>query len=142
ITAQMHLQYESHCKIGASPRIGSCLAVRPLTARLRQAPPPIGGGAFATGCPYCYREPQPVVYVGAAVATSHHIGVVRSSEPCRATAASTCDALTEYSVLEYSNRRGTMSIIASGPGFTVFGTHVRRHSDRFAASARMNDTSA
>src|SRR5205823_12437632 len=76
-----------------------------------------------------YRVPHPTVYVGAAVTTSHHIGVVRSSEPCRATAASICDALTAYSVLEYSNRLGTVLMIASGPGFTVFGTQVRRHKD-------------
>ena len=37
-------------------------------------------------------------------------------------------AFTEYSVGGYWKRRGTVELVAAGPGFTVDGTHVRRHS--------------
>src|SRR5689334_5182351 len=35
---------------------------------------------------------------------------------------------TEVSVGGYMNRRGTVPMVAAGPGLIVAGTHVRRHS--------------
>src|SRR5881409_384235 len=54
--------------------------------------------------------------------------VWKTSGPWRAIAVLSCTWFTETSVGEYINRRGTVVLVAFGPGLMVSGSQVRRHS--------------
>src|SRR5258706_3892223 len=59
---------------------------------------------------------------------SQYIRVSNLSTPWSAIAALTFAPFTDTSVIEYSSLRGILLARAAGPGCTVAGWHVRRHS--------------
>src|SRR5882672_10683446 len=85
--------------------------------------------AVLYGAGACPRIPHAANHVGEFCGfVSQYIRVSNLSAPWSAIAALTFAPFTDTSVIEYSSRRGILLARAAGPGCTVAGWHVRRHS--------------